>query len=117
MHSAAESPIGLPSRSTSASRMLAFVTPPDVRRSFTMPPCLEYSGCVCAPGCGHRMAKGWWTGQGYPPDPQDSVANVSQLVTVDKATLLFDAQGIVLPVGVRTEAPLCESRPRDRSRS
>ena len=29
---------GLPSRSTNASRMLAFVTPPEVRRSFKMPP-------------------------------------------------------------------------------
>jgi hypothetical protein len=28
----------LPSRSTSASRMLVFVTPPDVRRSFKLPP-------------------------------------------------------------------------------
>ena len=38
MHRALHSAIGLPSRSTSASWMLAFVTPPDVRRSFTMPP-------------------------------------------------------------------------------
>ena len=38
MHRALESAIGLPSRSTSASRMLVLVTPPDVRRSFTIPP-------------------------------------------------------------------------------
>src|SRR5215207_5474997 len=41
MHRAVESAIGLPSRSTSASRMLAFVTPPDVSSSFKMPPGLE----------------------------------------------------------------------------
>ena len=38
MQRALESAIGLPSRSTSASRMLVFVTPPDVRRSFKMTP-------------------------------------------------------------------------------
>ena len=38
MHRALESAIGLPSSSTSASRMLGFVTPPDVRRSFKIPP-------------------------------------------------------------------------------
>src|SRR5580765_1791701 len=38
MHRAMDSSIGLPSRSTSASRMLVFVTPPDVRRSFKLPP-------------------------------------------------------------------------------
>jgi hypothetical protein len=38
MHRALESAIGLPSRSTNASRMLGFVTPPDVRRSLKMPP-------------------------------------------------------------------------------
>ena len=38
MQSARDSEIGLPSRSTRASRMLSFVTPPDVRRSFTTPP-------------------------------------------------------------------------------
>src|SRR5919197_2145102 len=38
MQRALESPIGFPSRSTSASRMLGFLTPPDVRRSFTLPP-------------------------------------------------------------------------------
>jgi hypothetical protein len=42
MHSALESSIGLPSRSTSASRMLVFVTPPDVRRSFKLPPECDY---------------------------------------------------------------------------
>ena len=36
MHSAVASAIGLPSRPTSASRMLGFVTPPEVRRSFTL---------------------------------------------------------------------------------
>jgi hypothetical protein len=36
-HSAMASAVGFPSRSTSASRMLGFVTPPDVRRSFKMP--------------------------------------------------------------------------------
>ena len=35
MQRASESAIGLPSRSASASRMLVFVTPPDVRRSLT----------------------------------------------------------------------------------
>src|SRR6478672_3197263 len=34
MQSAADSEIGLPSMPTSASRMLAFVTPPEVRSSF-----------------------------------------------------------------------------------
>src|SRR4051794_2862204 len=38
IHSAVESSIGLPSNLTSASRMLVFVTPPDVRRSFKLPP-------------------------------------------------------------------------------
>ncbi len=38
MQRAVDSSIGLPSRSTSASRMLVFVTPPDVRRSFNVPP-------------------------------------------------------------------------------
>jgi hypothetical protein len=38
MQRALESAIGLPSRSASASRMLVFETPPDVRRSFKMPP-------------------------------------------------------------------------------
>src|SRR6187431_1173924 len=38
MQRALESAIGLPSRSTSAFLMLVFVTPPDVRRSFTLPP-------------------------------------------------------------------------------
>src|SRR4051794_4680036 len=38
MQSAVESSIGLPNRLTSASRMLVFVTPPDVRRSFNFPP-------------------------------------------------------------------------------
>src|SRR4051812_32046791 len=38
MHSAVESSIGLASRFTSAARMLALVTPPDVSRSFTTPP-------------------------------------------------------------------------------
>src|SRR6478672_4816994 len=36
MHRALDSAIGLPSRSTSASRMLVFVTPPEVSKSFTM---------------------------------------------------------------------------------
>jgi hypothetical protein len=34
MHRAADWSIGFPSRSTSALRMLVFVMPPDVRRSF-----------------------------------------------------------------------------------
>ena len=38
MHRALESAIGLPSSSTSVSRMLVLVTPPDVRRSFKVPP-------------------------------------------------------------------------------
>ena len=38
MQSALESPIGLPSSSTNAAWMLGLVTPPDVRRSFTLPP-------------------------------------------------------------------------------
>src|SRR3954453_4471726 len=38
MQRAPESAIGLPSRSTRASRMLGFVPPPDVRRSFMLPP-------------------------------------------------------------------------------
>src|SRR6185436_3777416 len=45
MHRALESSIGLPSRSTRASRMLVFVTPPDVRRSFKLPPeCVDVGG-------------------------------------------------------------------------
>jgi hypothetical protein len=39
MHRALESAIGLPSNSTSASRMLGFLTPPDVRRSRTLASC------------------------------------------------------------------------------
>src|SRR3954447_14217979 len=38
MQRALDSSIGFPSRSTRASRMLVFVTPPDVRRSFKLPP-------------------------------------------------------------------------------
>src|SRR5687767_14999330 len=38
MQSALDSAISLPSSSTKASRMLVFVTPPDVSRSFKMPP-------------------------------------------------------------------------------
>src|SRR5512133_1096306 len=38
MQSALDSLMGLPSRSTSASRMLAFLMPADVRRSFIPPP-------------------------------------------------------------------------------
>src|SRR6476661_6807133 len=38
MHRALDSSMGFPSRSTSASRMLVFVTPPDVSRSFKLPP-------------------------------------------------------------------------------
>ena len=38
MQRALDSAIGLPSRSTSASRMLVLVTPPDVRRSFKLAP-------------------------------------------------------------------------------
>jgi hypothetical protein len=38
MHRAEESAIGLPNKSTNASRMLGFVTPPDVSRSFKIPP-------------------------------------------------------------------------------
>jgi len=39
MQRALESAIGLPSRSTSASRMLGFLTPADVRRSLTLASC------------------------------------------------------------------------------
>jgi hypothetical protein len=38
MHRALESVIGLPSRSTNALWMLAFLTPADVSRSLKMPP-------------------------------------------------------------------------------
>src|SRR6476469_3399520 len=38
MQRALDSPIGLPSRSTSASWMLAFLMPADVSRSFMLPP-------------------------------------------------------------------------------
>ncbi len=38
MHSALESAIGLPRRSTKALRMLTFLTPADVRRSLKIPP-------------------------------------------------------------------------------
>jgi hypothetical protein len=38
MHRAVESAIGLPRRSTNASRMLGFFTPADVSRSLKMPP-------------------------------------------------------------------------------
>ena len=41
MQSAVASSIGLPSIATSASRMLALVTPPEVRRSFTVLPTLD----------------------------------------------------------------------------
>jgi hypothetical protein len=55
MQSALESAIGLPSRSTSASRMLAFLTPADVRRSFTMPPDPSAMDC-CGLQTGVRRA-------------------------------------------------------------
>src|SRR3954468_11006591 len=38
MHSAVASDVGLPSRSSSASRMLVLVTPPDVSSSFMVTP-------------------------------------------------------------------------------
>src|SRR3954453_3139305 len=38
MHRALESAMGLPNRPINASRMLRFVTPPDVRSSFKVPP-------------------------------------------------------------------------------
>jgi hypothetical protein len=38
MQRALDSAIGLPRRSTSASRMLAFLMPADVRRNLTLPP-------------------------------------------------------------------------------
>src|SRR5438309_11663995 len=38
MQRALDSAIGLPSRSTSASRMLAFLMPADVTRNLTLPP-------------------------------------------------------------------------------
>jgi hypothetical protein len=38
MHNAVDSVIGLPRSSTSALRMLAFVTPAEVRRSFKVSP-------------------------------------------------------------------------------
>src|SRR6476659_5413326 len=44
MQRALDSPIGLPSRSISASWMLAFLMPADVRRSFTLPPELVDAG-------------------------------------------------------------------------
>jgi len=37
MQSAVDSAIGLPSKSMSASRMLGFVTPPDVSSNFIIP--------------------------------------------------------------------------------
>src|SRR5262249_14953457 len=43
MQRALESAIGLPSKPTSASRMLVFVTPPEVRRSFTLASCAQRS--------------------------------------------------------------------------
>src|SRR5438067_343191 len=46
MHSAVESAIGLPRRSTRALRMLTFVTPADVRRSFNVPPGSDQVGTV-----------------------------------------------------------------------
>ena len=44
MQSAVDSAIGLPSRSTSASRMLGFVTPPDVSRNFIIPLLDDFKG-------------------------------------------------------------------------
>ena len=50
MHRALESAIGLPSRSTSVSRMLVLVTPPDVRRSFKIPPdSISMDWLACGP--------------------------------------------------------------------
>ena len=54
MHSAVASAVGLPSRSTSASRMLVFVTPPDVRRSFKMPPDSNAMNWRCVQTRDHR---------------------------------------------------------------
>src|SRR5262245_559319 len=51
MHRAVDSAIGLPSRSTSASRMLAFLMPADVRRNFKLPPWLDGGSRVLGEGC------------------------------------------------------------------
>src|SRR6185437_10384029 len=48
MHSAVDCSIGLPRRPTSASRMLSFVTPPEVSRSFTVSPGRESGGYATA---------------------------------------------------------------------
>src|SRR3954467_15070573 len=44
MQRALDSAIGLPSRSTRASLMLAFLIPADVRRSFMLPPGVRTAG-------------------------------------------------------------------------
>src|SRR6478735_6530731 len=49
IQSAVASAVGLPNRSTSARRILVFVTPPDVSRSFKIPPTVEGDGFGVAP--------------------------------------------------------------------
>src|SRR6478672_12578857 len=66
MHRALESPIGLPSISTNASRMLGLVTPPDVRRSFTMPPETSAVDQQGAQAPDHHETHGCWTRPTYP---------------------------------------------------
>src|SRR4051812_20536412 len=56
MHRALESAIGLPSSSTSFSRMLVLVMPPDVRRSFKIPPdSVSMDGLAYGPGTTARL--------------------------------------------------------------
>src|SRR5215469_12962774 len=64
MHRALESAIGLPSISTSASWMLAFLIPADVRRSFKLPPWRWGAGLSYS-----RPSRGAWIIGQYDPAP------------------------------------------------
>src|SRR5215212_8363249 len=58
MHSALDSAIGLPSSSTSASWMLAFLIPADVRRNFMPPPGVVVAGVNVLTAYGSLCGRG-----------------------------------------------------------
>src|SRR6266511_2677816 len=68
---ALESAIGLPSRSTSALWMLAFLIPAEVRRSFIVPPEVIAAGGNVLGAYGSVRARDWQTTENSPapPDP------------------------------------------------
>src|SRR6476661_7744101 len=75
MHRALDSSIGFPSRSTSASRMLVFVTPPDVSRSFKLPPEVVDVGENVLGAYGSVRARDWQTGENSSVPASSSVTS------------------------------------------